>query len=137
MGDVVVLHMKLIFYYNSRVEPFRRVLDEIFSLLRKCEEKRIECKIIDTKDMGDPEINDIYLNACTPSVFKKYAIRKIFGTNRNSGVFFAKQVPALLVYEDNQIVPSDVYPHEKGKQEIEIIEFLKNLLAEGITHPPS
>lgn len=121
--------MRLEFYYNSKVEPFRRYLDEIFSLLRKCEEKGIEYKIVDTKDMGNSEVNDIYINACMPSVFKKYAIRKIFGTNRNSGVFFAKQVPALLIYEDNQIAPSDVYPHEKGKREIEIVEFLKNLLA--------
>ncbi len=79
--------------------------------------------------MGDSEVNDIYINACMPSVFKKYAIRKVFGTNRNSGVFFGKQVPALLVYEDNQMVPIDVYPHEKGKREIEIVEFLKNLSA--------
>jgi hypothetical protein len=128
--------MKLEFYYNSKVEPFRSYLDEIFSLLKKCEEKGIEYKIVDTKDMDDSDINGIYINACVPSVFKKYAIRKIFGTNRNSGVFFSKQVPALLVYEDNQIAPSDVYPHEKGKREIEIVDFLKNLLAEGITHPP-
>ncbi len=121
--------MKLEFYYNSKVEPLREDLNEVFSLLRKCEEKGIEYKIVDTKDMGDPEVNDIYINACMPSMLKKYAIRKVFGTNRNSGVLFAKEVPALLVYEDNQVVPSDVYPNEKGKRYIEIVEFLKNLFA--------
>jgi len=122
--------MRLELYYDSGVEPFRGALDEIFDLLGKCEEKGIESKIIDTKDIEEPEVYDVYIKACLPSILKKYAIRKVFGTKRNSGVFFAKEVPALLVYDEYQELPVDTYPHEKGKRDVEIANFLKNLLAE-------
>ncbi len=123
-------------YYDSGVEPFRGALDEIFDLLGKCKEKGIKYRIIDTKDAGEPEVYDVYQTACLPSILKKYAIRKVFGTKRNSGIFFAKEVPALLVYDEYQVLPVDTYPHEKGKRDVEIVDFLKNLLVEGTTHPP-
>jgi len=81
-------------------------------------------------------VYDVYIKACLPSILKKYAIRKVFGTKRNSGVLFAKEVPALLVYDDYQELPVDTYPHEKGKRDVEIADCLRNLLAEGEAHPP-
>ena len=44
----------------------------------------------------DAELTEAYTKALLPSVWYKYRIRTVFGTNRNSGCFFDKEQPDLL-----------------------------------------
>lgn len=41
-----------------------------------------------------------YMEAFEPSVFNKYEIRRAFGTNRQSGIFFGKEESALIIAGD-------------------------------------
>jgi hypothetical protein len=63
-----------------------------------------------------------------PSVIKKFGIRRVFGSRRRSGWLFGREVPALLVYEEEGEDPVDVYPHD----ELGIIkttkQYLENML---------
>lgn len=94
--------------------------------MEKIKEKGFGCEIIDTSNMSDEEIFRLYEKAWIPSVRKKYKIRTVFGSNRNPGFNFGKDVPALLVYEEEKDYPTDVYPHISYGKLIEIEEFLKN-----------
>lgn len=92
-------------------------------------EKGIFCKIIDTKGMSDSERYQLYITrAIVPSARKKYKIRQIFGSRKHSAPFFGKEAPALLVYEEGEKPPIDVYPHEKNGKRVEIVDFLQMLL---------
>jgi hypothetical protein len=78
--------------------------------------------------MSDDEIQTLYVQAIAPAVQKKYPIRKIFGTKRNSKVNFGKRVPALLVFEPGSDYPVDVYPHGTGRSMVTIRTFLESLV---------
>lgn len=119
--------MRFEFYYSSdeREGPFKGDLKKFFMLLEQAEKGRIECKKVDTSKLAIEELSQAYFKAVVPSVHKKFRIRKVFGTRKNSGCFFGKQVPALLVFED-KTYPEDVYPHEEHGRVIEIEEYLKN-----------
>lgn len=121
----------LILYYSSGHKPIEnpanRGFNEVEELWKKLPEN-INKEKIDTKDMDEEELGNIYSKAWYPSVFtKKYKIRQVFGSRKKSGCFFAKGVPALFVYEDIEY-PIDVYPHEeKGGKIVTIKEFLEKL----------
>lgn len=86
--------------------------------------KKLDYKKVDTADMSESQLFDAYGKAMIPSVFNKYRIRTVFGTNRNSAVFFGKQQPALVVEGDIW----DVYPHEKDGKRYSIEGFLSKLV---------
>jgi len=71
-----------------------------------------------------------YFDAVGPSVLKKYRIRQVFGSRRNSGWLFGKGVPALIVVDPGKQYPEDVYPRKEGGQIVTINDFLKSLLGE-------
>ena len=127
--------LKLILYYSSEHKPIEdpanRGFNEVDGLWKKLP-KNINKEKIDTKDMNEEELGKIYSRSWYPSVFtKKYKIRQVFGSRKRSGCFFAKEVPALFVYEDIEHPenPIDVYPHEeKGGKIITIKEFLEKLI---------
>jgi len=78
--------------------------------------------------MSDELLYGAYSRAIMPSVFNRFKVRRVFGTRKRSGVFFGRQAPALLVYEDESQYPIDLYPKiGEGKRE-SIEEFLQNLL---------
>lgn len=124
--------LKLTLYYSSEREPIRdpanRGFNEVDRLWEKLS-KNINKEKIDTKDMDEEELGKIYSRSWYPSVFtKKYKIRQVFGSRKRSGCYFAKEVPALFVYEDIEF-PVDVYPHEgKGGEIVTIKEFLEKLI---------
>lgn len=122
--------IKLELYYDSTVEPFRREdfnRRRILELLNKAEKRGVEVAVIDTASWDSSMLYDIYLKACIPSIRSGYGIRTVFGTARESGRYFGRQVPALLVYEDDGV--TDVYPHDEKRRTVTIIEFLGELLA--------
>lgn len=81
-------------------------------------------QIVDTGKMTEDQRMTAYIRALTPSVLQKYRVRKVFGTQRNAGVFFGRGVPALVVWPDDGDFPVDVYPHEKLGRTVTIYEYL-------------
>jgi len=126
--------MILELYIDSTVEPFKFPsfdCEKILDLLKKLRERGIEVKIVDTAGWSYEMLYETYLKAASVAIAKgylAYRVRKIFGSARESGKYFGRQVPALLVYEDNKIV--DVYPHEERGRLITIEEFLRTKLRE-------
>jgi hypothetical protein len=121
---------KLVLYYSTKLskEDVWCDLNAILKELQRLkEDKGVDYELKDTSNMTDEELYDAYMKAAMPSVIKKFKIRRIFGTRKSSGVFFGRQVPALLVYEGDLRFPMDVYPKvERGKQ-VSIEDFLKEL----------
>ncbi len=117
--------MVLELYYNKQKSDKGKV-DTVFALLNKLKKIGKEIKIVDVSNMPNDKKFELYSKAWTPSVFKKYKIRKVFGTHRNPGCLFG-EIPALFVYEKGENYPSDVFPHDRhGK--IETIEDYLNKL---------
>ena len=117
-------------YYDTRQKPLdlpcNRGFDRAMQLLKKM---KVSFEIVDTSQLPDDELYNAYSDACTPSVYRKFRIRQIFGSRRHSGWLFGKGVPALLVYEGSQEYPVDVYPHEERGRIITIREYVEKLLS--------
>jgi len=127
---------KLVFLYDSAVKPWRTDLARVQGQLLTLQRRGIPCHIIDTARMSSEELEEWRHKARFPSIWKHQRIRQAFGSRRIGGLpYFGKQVPALLVYEDDEENPSAVYPHEKTKEatprEVTIERFLDDLLKES------
>lgn len=123
--------MRLAFYYSTTTRPFDKYdIPKILSALDRLQKKDIPSTKIDVSKMSEEQIGHTYIEATIPSVYRKYKIRQVFGSRKNSGWLFGKQVPALLVYDDESKYPSDVYPHDMHDREVTIEEFLDSLLEE-------
>ena len=117
--------IKATLYKNSKELNTRSNLPFIEESLDILSKKNIlEYQIVDTNDMTEQERMNNYITACLPSVKHKYRVRTVFGTNRQSGIFFGKHQPALYLEGDLW----HVCPHEKNGTLITIEEFLSNLL---------
>lgn len=126
--------MKLKLYYSTEHQPLEDVANQGFGeaieLLTALEQQGVHSERVDTSQLSDEEIYEAYAKACVPSVFKKFGIRRVFGTRRRSGCFFGRDVPALLVYGGDGDHPADVYPHEELGRTVTIKEFLEGLVKE-------
>jgi hypothetical protein len=120
--------LKLDFYYDSTVEPFKRDdfnLQEVLRLLNELKSRGFLVEIHDVAGWDDGMRMEHYLKAVGPAVVKKYRIRRVFGSARNPGFLFGREVPALLVSEGEHV--TDVYPHEQAGRRVTILEFLRKL----------
>jgi len=116
--------LKATLYKSSKESNIRTDLTFVESTLKElAEQKKLEYSIIDTADMTESELTEAYTKALLPSVWHKYRIRTVFGTNRNSGCFFGKEQPALLLEGDIW----GIYPHEKDGKKVLMETFLANL----------
>ena len=121
--------MRLKLYYNSTVTPFDQYnLDRILKLLEALERQGIQCDRVDTARMSEEDIAHAYIEATLPTARRKYKVRQVFGSRRHCGFLFGKQVPALLVYNEGQPYPVDVFPHEIMLKEIKVEDYLERLL---------
>ena len=120
--------MRFELYYDTKKKPIdvpaNHGFDKVLELLNN---KGFNYKVIDTNKLSNEEIQEKYIEACAPSVYKKYRIRQVFGSRRHSGWLFGKGVPALLVYEEAEKYPVDVFPHEERGRIITVKEYLENL----------
>ncbi|MFQ5855749.1 MAG: hypothetical protein ACE5LU_08930 [Anaerolineae bacterium] len=127
--------VELKLYYNTQQEPADNPanagLFEAMELLSRLQNRGITCEKIDTAALPDETIYRAYADAWIPSVSKKFAIRRVFGTRRRSGCYFGREVPALLVYENDGEHPVDVYPREEFGRTVMLREFLEDLLADS------
>lgn len=103
-------------------------LEEIRALLEQLEAGGVQLELVETSALSDENLMKAYLEAIVPSVYKKYRIRQVFGSKRHPGCLFGKGVPALVVYERGDHLPTDVYPHEEGGRMVTIREFLESML---------
>jgi len=127
--------MKLVLYWAGKERLFdlppNKGFEEALKLLSLLQEKGISVEIINTNKLPKEKLQITYEKACKVAIWKHIGIRRVFGTKRRGGgLFFGKEVPALLVYEGEGEYPSDVYPHrEPGKGPlITIRDFLKKKL---------
>lgn len=100
-------------------------------LLGTLQSQGIHCEQIDTAELPNEKLYEAYADAWIPSVYRKFGIRRVFGTRRRSGCFFGREVPALLVYEDGGRAPIDVYPHEELGHTVTIRDLLMGLLTDN------
>ncbi len=117
--------MKLEFYYDKQKSDVEEV-SKLTKKLQNLKKKNIQLKIIDISSMSEDEVFRIYEIAWKPSVYKKYKIRRVFGTHRRPGIQFGIK-PALLVYESDDKYPTDVYPHDVHGKVITIEDFLMTI----------
>jgi len=116
--------LKATLYRSKNESNVRTDLNFVESTLNKlAERKKLECNIIDTANMTDTELMEAYTKALLPSVWHKYRVRTVFGTNRHSGCFFGKMQPALLMEGDIW----GIYPHEKDGEKVSMETFVANL----------
>ena len=116
--------LKATLYRSSKESNVRTDLTFVESTLKELsQQKKLEYSIIDTANMTEPELMESYTKALLPSVWHKYRVRTVFGTNRNSGCFFGKMQPALLMEGDIW----GIYPHEKDGKKVSMETFLANL----------
>jgi hypothetical protein len=111
--------MKLEFYWAGEEQlfgvPANEGIEEALGLLSSIpHDESVLVEIVDTNELSEERIREVYSKACTPAIWKHIGIRRVFGTKRRGdGPFFGREVPALLVYEAGERHPSDVYPHQK------------------------
>ncbi|MFC2036110.1 hypothetical protein ACFLUJ_08355 [Chloroflexota bacterium] len=108
--------------------PCNKDFKDVENLLRSLNRKSIIVEHINMDSLSETDILKAYSEAVIPSVFKKFGIRRIFGSRRRSGCLFGREVPALLVYQEGRDHPIDVYPHDEGQGRILTVrEFLFEL----------
>jgi hypothetical protein len=97
--------------------PANKGYRNVANLLRLLSRRGIESETIDIVRLSPDDLLKAYNDAVAPSVRKKFGIRRVFGSRRRSGSFFGREVPALLVYEEeDRETPGDVYPQELGRE---------------------
>ncbi len=108
--------------------PANKEFRDVANILLLLKNRGISNEIIDTSSLSEEGIQKAYSDAVVPSVFKKFGIRRVFGSRRRSGNLFGRGVPALLVYDEGDQHPSDVYPRDEGQGKVRTIrEFLYDL----------
>lgn len=121
--------MRLEFYYDKKKSDFEKV-SILKEKLQNLKNNNVQLEIIDISNMSDDEIFMLYENAWKPSIYKKYKIRRVFGSHRRPGIFFGIK-PALLVFESDNKYPTDVYPHDAHGKEITIQDFINKIQSEA------
>ena len=117
--------MLLTFYYNSSHPEPRTDVKYVLSTLNDLQKKGVKCEIKNTEKMTKKELGSAYIDAVMPAVYNRYNARKAFGTNRQSGIFFGKEQPALVLKDGKRW---DVYPHIENEKLVSIEDCLRQLV---------
>jgi len=126
--------MEMIFYCPSDLkivfqDERNNGLEAIPTLLWEFERRGVKVRRIDLAAWSTEQRFAEYTNATIPAIYKKYEVKRIFGTNRRSACWFGLQVPALVVKESDDAV-GDTYPHRgSGNTVVTIYQFLTTALA--------
>ena len=116
--------LKATLYKSSKESNVRTDLNFAESKLKELSKaNKLSYNVVDTAKMNRAERDELYVKAVMPSVWYKYRVRTVFGTNRQSGIFFGREQPALLMEGDIW----GIYPHEKDGEKVLIESFLANL----------
>lgn len=101
--------------------------EELGNLLQRMQEAGVEYSVVDTSGASREDLEDMYSQlAVSPSVRKRYRVKRLFGTNKYPGSRFGRGVPALVVLDNGR--PTDVYPHEEeGGKIVTIRDYVDTL----------
>jgi len=107
---------RIVFYYDSSVQPKDCDVKRILDILKRLQELGVNVNILDTDGYGDEERTRPYFDAITAAVIQRAAIRQVFGSKRMPAIFFGRQIPALLIYDETYTPPIcvDVYPQRRS-----------------------
>lgn len=124
--------MWLKLYRSSSHRPFEvpenAGLGEVERLLLTLEGRGVRVEVVDTAAMSGPEREAAYFDAAAVAVRRHVQVRRVFGSNRASGMaFFGREVPALLVYDREGAPPVDVVPREQGSALVTIRDYVAGL----------
>ena len=124
---------RLVFLYDSTIEPWHVDLQAIQKYLTELQARGVKSELLDTKDMPEKALEHWRGEATAAAMWHHQRIRQVFGSQKRGGLpFLGKQVPALLVYEEGEIIPEAVYPHSKKREQkytdISIQDFLKEFV---------
>lgn len=118
--------MILQYYFSSAHQPFSNDpanagLDEVPSLLEHAEAFSFQVEQIDTANWSDQQRSELYSMTMKAILARppreRYAIREVFGSRRRGmGPYFGREVPALLVLEEECKQILEVYPHRRKGQ---------------------
>lgn len=109
---------RLVFLFDSSVQPWNADLHAIQSTLGGLAAKGVKCELLDTKDMSGQDLDHWRDQATIAAVWRHQAIRQAFGSRKEGGLpYLGKQVPGLLVYEEGEPIPVGVYPHSEKRRE--------------------
>src|SRR5688572_232176 len=131
LGGVSMSERVEVYYAPGEIQddPANRGLleDGVEPLLLSLREAGVEYRVIDVSERSREELQEEYLRlAMRPSVSKRYRVKRIFGTNRYSGGFFGRGVPALVVLDNER--PVDVFPHEEeGGRIVTIADYVARI----------
>ncbi len=101
-------------------------------VLRRLRDAGVEYRAVDVSEMSGDQLREAYDRLATPpSVWKRYRVRELFGTQKYPGAFFGKGVPALVVLENGR--PVDVYPHVEGGKIVSITDFIERMAGGNAT----
>ncbi len=118
------MSIKATFYINPTETNSRSDIKKILQLLENLKKsKKLDLEIVDTSKMNDSERVNAYIHVIGPSIFNKYQVRRVFGTNRQSGIWFGKEQPALYLEGDVW----EILPHRKNGIDVSIESFLEEL----------
>lgn len=123
---------KVVFLRDSTMKPLSVDVQRILEHLARVRTKGFTCKLIDTKDMPEEELKHWREKAQNVAVRYKLQMSQHFGSRRMGGFpYLGKLIPALMVYEEGERMPTAVYPHTKKrgqeKTDYSIEAFLKEL----------
>jgi len=119
---------RLILYYDSTVDPFGYCRFEAGTILRKMrdlKERDYETVICDTAGWPDEMLMETY-HTVRKALSGKYNIERTFMGSRHNRIYYGRQIPALVAYENGMI--TDVYPLSIDRRVITIADFLDQLL---------
>lgn len=116
--------------YDSSIHPWHADLEVIQAGLVRLRVMGAECRELDTKEMPEQELDSWRAKAVDAAIRGHQGIRQIFGSRQKGGLpYFGRQVPALLVFEEDQVIPTEVYPHRKsGGQDFSIESWIQDRL---------
>lgn len=123
---------KIVFLWDDTIKPWSVDAHRIKDYLARLGKKGLTCESIDTKDMAEEELKRWHEKAQSVAMRYKQQMSQHFGSRRIGGFpYFGRQVPALLVYKEDEKVPIAVYPHTKKRGQektyYSIEAFLKEL----------
>lgn len=131
--------MELIFIYPPNLamvfqDERNKGIEVVPVLLSELERKGAKIHRIDPSTLTQDQRIHEYSRAIVPAVYKKYEVKRIFGTNRHSACWFGVQVPALIVKRGAEDIVGDTYPHrERSNSLVTIHDFLTSALADFAT----
>jgi len=131
--EVLIMIRLLVFLYDSSVVPWNADIEAIRVQLIELKSRGIEFHPHDLNRVPHVEVEHWKNEAYAASMYHHQQIRGHFGTPSEGELLpsFGREVPALLVYDEGERVPTAVYPHseERGRtqKDFSIEAFLDDL----------